>query len=199
MDPMTMLAIGGSIASAGGSIFGALSSAKGQASANAANMEMAQKQMDFQERMDNSKYQRGVEDARKAGFNPLVAFPGSGGSPMGASAVMQNTSPNRGELAVSTARALNEVRSTLADAKLKEEMIKTETTKQGLNNAQASASRGVISIPGVGTVPIDRAADAIKLAKEMVWSKKNPPKNTYSGPTDFARGSLNRAGQRTGR
>lgn len=63
----------------------------GQRSANASNAQMAQQQMDFQERMSNTGYQRAVGDMSSAGLNPMLAYSqGPASSPGGASAVMGN-------------------------------------------------------------------------------------------------------------
>ena len=47
----------------------------------------AKEQMEFQERMSSTSYQRAVEDAKKAGINPMLIGGGAGASsPAGASA-----------------------------------------------------------------------------------------------------------------
>lgn len=63
----------------------------GQRQTNAANAEQAQKQMDFQAEQTGTSYQRGVEDMRKAGLNPMLAYSqGGASSGGGASAEMGN-------------------------------------------------------------------------------------------------------------
>lgn len=159
MDPITMAALIGGAATLGGAGMGAMSSAKSAAATNAANERMADKQMQFQERMDSSKYQRGVADARAAGFNPLVAFPGSGGSPMGASAVMQNPSPNRGELYLSTAKAVADLASTVAEVKTKNKQSELlQTQKDALAGAVVDAENRA----NYGKSKIGRGTAAVK-------------------------------------
>lgn len=74
-----------------GPIVGGIFGKEGQQDANAANAEAAQKQMDFQERMSNTSYQRGMKDMKKAGLNPMLAFMKGGAStPNGSIYTSQN-------------------------------------------------------------------------------------------------------------
>lgn len=79
------------LGSVAGNVLGGLLGNKGQESANEASAQSAQKMMDFQERMSNTSYQRGMSDMKKAGLNPMLAFMKGGAStPSGTQYTAQN-------------------------------------------------------------------------------------------------------------
>ena len=91
--------IAGAVGDLGSAAIGGGLSYMGQSSANRANAAAADKQMAFQERMDNTKYQRSVKDLEAAGLNPMMAYGNmSAGSPSGALGVgAQNTMSGFGQ------------------------------------------------------------------------------------------------------
>lgn len=92
----------GPVGAIGGAIIGGIASLFGQKSANDANLRIAretnkfnakeaQLNRDFQERLSGTAYQRSMEDMKKAGLNPMLAYSQGGAStPSGATASGQS-------------------------------------------------------------------------------------------------------------
>lgn len=126
----------------GAALISGIFGAKGARDANQANLQIAREQMDFQERMSNTSYQRAVQDLQAAGLNPMLAYSQGGSStPSGASTTFQN------ELGGAVASAmqgmqlaigLEQARKTAAETKQVEAVtgkVISETMDQQLNTA----------------------------------------------------------------
>jgi len=75
----------------GGALLGGLFGSHDTSQTNKANREIAQMQMDFQERMSNTAYQRATKDLEEAGLNRILASNNPASTPYGAAIPMQKT------------------------------------------------------------------------------------------------------------
>lgn len=114
----------------------------GQERANTANAKIAKEQMDFQEKMSGSSYQRATEDMRRAGLNPLLAYSqGGASSPGGASATMQNSANS----ALAAAQQIQSVQMTakqMENVDANTRQIQSDTALKNLDWTMRNMERG---------------------------------------------------------
>lgn len=107
-----------------GSTVGALGSYLGVRSANKANRRLAGQQMDFQREMSNSAYQRSMDDMKKAGLNPILAYQQGGASvPAGATATMMDQITP----ALNSAQSMSRTKAELENLKESNANIRSQT------------------------------------------------------------------------
>ncbi|HAN48979.1 MAG TPA: hypothetical protein DCQ20_08920 [Nitrospira sp.] len=133
----------------GSQLGGPISAYYGQQEQNAANAQQAQKQMDFQERMSSTAWQRGTADMAAAGLNPMLAFSqGGASSPGGSMATMgsptlaglsgaKQSAETQGEL-----MQLAQGKANIDQVKAQTEKIKADTVDQRIVTARALADLG---------------------------------------------------------
>lgn len=153
-----------------------------------ANYLSSKKQMDFQERMSNTSWRRGVKDMRKAGINPMLAVSeGGASSPSGAGFSVGNPVEGAISSAMEARRLRKEIDMTDSQIGVNETQAMKNRADAALSSAQgvkAGVEADVIgSLYDIGTKvlsdwadkPVDKIPGKARSIREQVGEKLYGP------------------------
>lgn len=130
----------GSIISAGAQLAGGLLASRSARQLNDQNIAFTREQMDFQERMSNTAYQRAMADMRRAGLNPILAYK-QGGASSPAGAVPQLVSEDAG-----LAASIPESVSSAYQRKIQDQELENLKASEKLSRDQATKERALTNV-----------------------------------------------------
>ena len=153
-----------------GPLIGGVFSALGASRQNRAAQAASQRMMDFQERMSNTAYQRGIADMRAAGLNPMLAYmQGPASTPSGSTYSPVNEMAPLGAAFGSATQSAMQMMQTEADVRLKGKQADTEQARRiltigqdALNMSQAQLNHAQAIVARASASQLEALADQVR-------------------------------------